>query len=159
MGLRHLVIRWVATVLLAVWFGGFTFYSSFVLPVLHAEMGKFDTGAVVTRQVTARLNQVGAATLAAWWVLVAAERPAGTRQARLCRVGLLAADTLILIGLFTLHAAMSRRLDASPVRGFYPLHRVYLWASTMQWVVNLALVAVTLRVWSPSASDSPPSRN
>jgi hypothetical protein len=156
MRIRGLLLRWLALMALAVWFGGFTFYSAAVLPVLHEVMGSLEAGSV-TREVTDTLNLAGASALSGWWVLAGAEWRLGRPGARRLRLGLLTADTAILIGLFALHPVMDRRLDTGSLRGFYPLHRVYLIASTVQWVVNLALVAVSLVVWQGTAG-SPPAR-
>jgi hypothetical protein len=154
MGFHLLIFRWVALTALSVWLGGFTFYSAIVIPILHDVLGSLETGSV-TRKVTVALNIAGVVALAAWWGLVWAERAVGSASARAWRVGLLAVDTLILLGLFALHGVMSGRLDAGSLRGFYPLHRVYLIASTAQWAVNLALPAVSLHLWSAVHSSIP----
>jgi hypothetical protein len=39
------------------------------------------------------------------------------------------------------------------MRRFHPLHQVYLIGSTVQWAVNLALLAVTLRIWQAGRSE------
>ena len=35
---------------------------------------------------------------------------------------------------------------------FYPAHRIYLWTSTVLWVVCLALTWLTLRAWAAEAN-------
>lgn len=150
-GLRP-IFRWLALVTMAVWLGGFTFYSSFVLPILHETIGRFETGATVTREVAVKLNLAGVATLAVWWALAAAERREGSAAARRLRVALLATDSAVLVGLVWLHSVMAGRLDEGPMRGFYPMHRVYLWASTVQWALNLALLGVTVWLWTPPSA-------
>jgi hypothetical protein len=156
MNARLLVLRWIALVALSVWVGGFTFCSAVVIPTLHDVLGSLETGSV-TREVTDALNLAGVVALASWWVLVVSERSLGPARARRWRVGLLTADTASLIGLFALHRVMDRRLDSGSLRGFYPLHRAYLIASTAQWVVSLGLLAVSLRVWNGTAR-SPSAR-
>ncbi len=47
---------------------------------------------------------------------------------------------------------MDGRLESGSLRGFYPLHRIYLIASTAQWLANLGLLAVVLVPWR----DGPP---
>ena len=144
---RTLALRWVALITLSTWFGGFTFYSAVVIPVLDDVMGRVETGSLVTREVTATLNLIGVATLAAWWVLLASERNLGGPWARRGRVGLVLVDTAVMVLLFLMHAELDRRLDAGLMTGFYPLHELYLIASTVQWAANIGLVAVSLWIW------------
>lgn len=153
--LTRLFLRWIALSAFAVWFGGFTFYSAVVIPVLHDELGSLGQGAI-TGAVTNTLNAIGAGAVAAWWVMAGVERSAGERWARWGRVGLLALTTAILIGLFVLHPILDARLDAGSMRNFHPLHQVYLIGSTVQWAVNLALLAVSLRIWQAGRTESAP---
>jgi hypothetical protein len=137
---RAFVLRFLCWLTMAVWVGGFTFYGAGVLPVLHDEMDTLQAGAI-TQRVTDRLNVVGASALAVWWLAALVGRQDGPRRTRLA---LLSASTGLLVFLVVWHAVMDRRLEESGLRGFYPLHRVYLLASTAQWVVNLALGAISL---------------
>src|SRR5262245_29351088 len=116
MAARLLILRWIALVALSVWVGGFTFYSAVVIPILHDVLGSLGTGSV-TREVTDALNLAGVVALASLWVLVVSERSLGPARVRRWRVGLLTADTTILIGLFALHRVMDRRLDSGSLRG------------------------------------------
>lgn len=119
---------------LALWLGGFTFYSGAVIPILHDELDSLRTG-TITQQATDRLNLIGGTTLAVWW---ASRLHRGLRGWGLRR---LAASTALLIVLVALHEVMDRRLDEGRLRGFYPWHRAYLIVSTAQWAVNLGLLA------------------
>ena len=95
-------------------------------------------------------------TVALWWLAAWAERSAHPALARRARLGLLAASTLMLLALVRLHQLMDSRLDTGTLRGFYPLHRIYLIASTAQWVVNLGLMAIVLVPWrnGPAGGDA-----
>ena len=143
MRLWSLSLRFLCLLALSVWVGGFTFYSAVVIPVLHDSLGSLDTG-YVTQQVTDNLNAIGLVAVLLWWLAAWVERTAGSAGARKARLGLLVATTLILLGLIALHRVMDGRLETGSFRGFYPLHRVYLVASTVQWVVNVGLMAVSL---------------
>lgn len=147
---RLLALRWLALASLSVWFGGFTFYSAIVIPVLHDAIGGLESGSI-TGEVTNSLNAIGVGAVAAWWWLVAVERSVGERRARRARVVVLAATTAVLLGLIALHPVMDARLETGSLRNFYRLHKLYLIASTVQWVLNLALPAVSLRVWRGDA--------
>lgn len=152
-----LALRWLALVSFALWFGGFTFYSAVVIPVLEEAMGRVEAGSMVTREVTDTLNLIGLATLILWWLLAWFERPLGGPWAPRLRVGLLATDTALLIGLLALHKVLDRRLDEGRMEGFYPLHETYLIASTVQWGANLALLASSIWIWrtNPGTADEP----
>lgn len=145
----------LAILLLAIWLGGFTFYSSFVIPVLHARMGSTLEAGLVTREVTGPLNLLGLAAVTAG-VLAAILEPSGCRSAfrSALSLTLLLVTALCLTGLFALRQSLGRRLDANELAGFYPAHRVYLWLSTGQWAVNVALLAI----WSRRRLDPPERR-
>jgi hypothetical protein len=144
----ELLVRYSALVAMTIWLGGFTFHSSIVIPILHDELGGLDAGQI-TGQAAKPLNVFGAAAVIAWWALVIIERSRGERWARWVRVGLLGATTAILIGLIALYPILETRLESGSLRRFYPLHQVYLIASTVQWGVNLALLAITVWIWRP----------
>ena len=143
MPLRSLALRVLCLLGLLVWMGGFTFYSAVVIPVLHESLGSLDTG-YVTQQVTDYLNYIGVGAVLVWWVAAGVERGDGPSRVRAMRLLLLATTTLILVGLIALHRVMDGRLETGSLRGFYPLHRVYLITSTVQWFVNLGLMTVLL---------------
>jgi hypothetical protein len=153
MRIRLLVLRWLALVTMSVWLGGFTFHSSVVIPVLDRLIGRVETG-FITREVTNYLNGIGVGTVLVWWLLVAAESSSGTTRQRRLRAGALAISTAILFGLVVLHRIMDARLDGGSLRGFYLLHRVYLIASAVQWVANLALLAATTAIWQDTKSTA-----
>ncbi len=149
MALRSLLLRFLSVLSLAVWVGGFTFYSAVVIPVLHDVLGSLDTG-YVTQRVTDFLNASGVLAVVVWWAALWAERSLGSLRVRRLRLGFLAGTTLLLVVLIVLHRVMDARLEAGSLRGFYPLHRAYLVASTAHWLMNLGLLAGSLVLWGES---------
>ena len=147
---RAPLIRFACSVGMASWAGGFAFYGAAVVPVLHDELDRLQAGAITAR-VTDTLNALGAAILVVWWAAALAGRPGAGDRARRARFGLLAASSTLLLSLIALHRVMDGRLDSGNLRGFYPLHRAYLIASTAQWFVNLGLLAAP----PPSRDDAP----
>jgi hypothetical protein len=129
--------------LMAVWLGGFTFYSAVVIPVLHDQLGSpLETG-LITQRVTDALNLLGVATVTLGGLAAGFERSSpgpGSFRSR-AAMGLLALTTLCLAALILLHRALDRRLDSAELGGFYPLHRAYLWVSTVQWLTNMGSLA------------------
>jgi hypothetical protein len=153
-GSRPLVrfaLRWLATLGMAVWLGGFTFYGGVVVPVLHERFDSLEVGNT-TRVVTDALNAIGLVAVLLWWLWALLDHPftAGPWPRRFGFV-LLGATSALLGVLFALHSIMDERLDAGRMGSFYPLHRVYPLVSTVQWAVNVALVG--LAAWR---TDRPP---
>ena len=146
-----ILLRCLLLVALTVWVGGFTFYSAVVIPVLHESLGSLDTG-FVTQRVTDHLNAAGGVTWALWWLAAWVDRSAKPDLARHLRLWFLVATTIILLALIGLHDLMDRRLGSGSLRGFYPLHRTYLIASTARWLANLGLMLLVLVFWRNSSS-------
>jgi len=135
--------RFVVVFAFALWQGGFLFYTTFVVPVGTEELGATDQG-FITRRVTLALNVVGAVTL----LLMACDHFACRARARWAIWAILA---LLQGGLFYLHSKMDALLDPAShdvATGFYGMHRVYLWASTLLWLFALAWLALALRAWN-----------
>ena len=131
----------------AMWFGGFGFYASFVVPVGNATLGSFEQ-ATVTRQVTVPLNWLG--VLAGCLMLLDSISLFDsisswkTKTKLAMRVQFWAALFMLLMQatLFWLHPQIDAYVDLEvrEVVGdydqFYWLHRVYLWTITLQWVAS-----------------------
>ncbi len=136
------LLRLLSLWALAFWLGGFTFYSSVVIPVLHDQLGSpLETG-LITKRVTDSLNLLGVATIVLGWLTILCQ-PATQKSGRHRRSWstlLLAVTTVCLVLLMALHRVLDQRLDAGLMHGFYNLHRLYLWVSMVQWVANLALL-------------------
>ncbi len=145
-------LRWSALVALTFWLGGFTFYSAIVQPLLHEEMGALESGRI-TGVVTNPLNVFGVVAIVLWWVLAWVERGSSDRSARRLRVGLLVVNTAILTLLIALHPIMDEKFERASMREFHRLHFVYLNASTLQWGVNLALLAISVWIWRERQDD------
>ena len=143
------MLRWVALASMSFWLGGFTFYSAVVNPMLREELGGLEAG-TVTGRVSEVLNWIGVGTMASWGVLAFAERSLGGKAPRRLRIGLIVVDVLILHALITLHPVLDAKLEAGDMSRFHSLHQTYLIASTAQWVVNLALLAITVWLWRGS---------
>jgi hypothetical protein len=138
---------------LALWVGGFTFYGAVVVPILHEELDSFLAGGI-TRRVTDTLNLTGLAALALAWLSAWTDRALASNRVRRLQFGLLALTSLALMALMVLHDVMDLQLDADCVQHFYPWHRIYLSLSTVQWFVNLALIAALLASWTSPARSA-----
>jgi hypothetical protein len=155
---RDSVLRTFSLWLLAFWLGGFTFYSAVVIPILHEDLGSALEAGLITQRVTNWLNLVGIVAVGtAWLVLFLTWRPEErSRWSGRIALGLLSATTLGLMALLALHPVLDRRLQEGAMKRFYTWHQAYLWISTVQWAVNLGLIAVWPRPhWTHSRRPEP----
>lgn len=136
-----IALRVLSILGLALWVGGFSFYSAVVIPALHEAIGSVETG-YITQGVTNTLNAIGAAALVSCWVWTVLDTRTNHRHGHRARVALMIASSAILALLIVLHRKMDRHLDSAGLAGFYPLHRIYLMASTAHWLINVGLLAL-----------------
>lgn len=123
------------------WIGGITFYIAIVVPVGGDVLGP-DAQGDVTQVVTWYMNLSGIIALLAKAI------PSST----LPRRNTLLALTLLLALQFCLvwlrQELILHRLDPSTSHfsewEFYPLHRLYLWITTLQWLGAVLLTAYAL---------------
>ena len=136
---------------LMLWQGGFLFYTAVVVPVGTRVLGSAAAQGVITARVTDWLNLAGVIGLFAfaWDLNYTRDRSERRTAARWwCWAALLVCQWL----LFFTHQLLDAFMDPDRTRVvnrplFYPVHRVYLWASTVQWAVGLILAALTLGAW------------
>jgi hypothetical protein len=145
--LRRLLVLQI----LLLWQGGFLFYTAVVVPTGTTVLGSAAAQGAITARVTDTLNQIGLVGLA----ILAAELgltrdPVGRRiHARWwCWWVLFIAQGLLLY----FHRLLDAFMDPERTRvvihpPFYPVHRLYLWASTAQWLACLVLIWLTLLAW------------
>lgn len=132
---------WRAIVLLgwALYFGGFTVYAGFVVPIGADVLGSDRAQGFITREVTQVLNVLGAAALLLLAVDALVRRTRERARFALATLGL---AVLCQALLFVLHPWMDALLDPTEraVRepaAFYTRHRYYLWAAGFLWLFML----------------------
>src|SRR5579859_282996 len=143
--------RFLVVAALALWMGGFTFYSGLVIPVATDVLGSHRAAGFITQRVTGSLNICGVAALAIFlWNLIA-DRESATRQERRRLMAMWAFLAIAEIALVTLHPILDAQLDAASQQilgaHFTAWHRTYLWISTAQWIVMMPFTWITLIVW------------
>jgi hypothetical protein len=133
------------------WQGGFTFYTAIVVPLGTEVLKSARRQGFITRRVTRSINVTGAVALLplAWDALLGRDPRARRRwlRALLCLAMLLAQ-----LALFYLHPAMDRYLQVKggivlDAEAFHPLHRMYLWVSTLLWGLAVAFTILTVFAW------------
>lgn len=143
-----LLRRFLAIQSLMIWQGGFFFYAAVVVPIGTDVLGTFDQGRV-TRHVTEWMNRIGIATL----VLLCWDQWSAPNR---WRWRLWTGMAISVPVLFWLHGEVEKRIDFGPEQrvtdfaSFYAWHRAYLYVATAQWLLGLAYLALTLRVWHSS---------
>ncbi len=121
------------------WFGGFGFYVSFVVPIGNEMLGSFEQG-LITRRATVVLNYLG--VLSSVLMVIDSVLTWKNTQSRIRYIQIACAIFMLamLAALFVLHPQIDAFVDSKlgEIKGdydqFYWLHRLYLWASTFQWV-------------------------
>ena len=148
--------RVAATLLLSLWWGGFSFYAGRVVFIGHAVLHSKIRQGFITERVTTELNWLALAALAfAGWELFAI-RAAYRRTAWLVWIAALLA-TLVL---FSLHAKLAGMLDftthqVAADEHFYGWHRVYLLVATVQWLFGAVLIAFVQSVSGETIKNPP----
>ncbi len=146
------VFRTLLIASFAVWFGGFTFYVSFVVPIGTEVLGSAREQGFITRQVAHRLHVMCAIALAVMLIESVASWRGSGKAVRSVQAGSVIGIGVLLGGLVYLHPQLDQLLDVDSHRvldraTFYRLHRVYLWVSTFQWVFAWTWLFVVLQSW------------
>jgi hypothetical protein len=153
--------RFLALAALCFWQGGFTFYSSVVVPLGQQLNGPTPQG-FLTREVTNYLNLAGFAALPLLaWELAAARDPRPARRALRWGLGVVLVATLA--ALYLLHRHLDAMMDLETLRvdrrSFRPSHRLYLWVSTAQWACAVGYLLLTLRAWRAEDLSRPAAQD
>jgi hypothetical protein len=145
--LRRLLVVQV----LLLWQGGFLFYTAVVVPTGTAVLGSAAAQGAITARVTDVLNLLGVVGLAVLAIELGLTRDPAARQTEarwwcwwimfLCQ-GLL----------FAFHRLLDAFMDPERTHvvihpPFYPVHRMYLWATTILWLACLIFSWLTLLAW------------
>jgi len=143
--------RFLLLVSLSFSFGGFSFYAAVVVPIGGEVLDATSQG-FVTREVTRVINAVMAVTLLiVSWEAIAGRRNR-SRWANRTWSASIALWGLCCMALVGLHPRLDSFLDLDGFTvdeplGFYRLHQVYLWISTVQWLVSLAVIWLLVGSW------------
>lgn len=144
----NLFERTATLVVMALWWGGLTFYAAVVVPVGTEVLESTELQGLVTQQVTRYLNMLGLLAVGAiCWILLRLE---GTRSMAKAKE-LLALGAILLAlqgGLYWLHGELGRQLiDDTDREAFYQTHRIYLLLVAVQWGFGLMSLVQILKLW------------
>ena len=143
--------RFLVVQALLFWQGGFLFYAAIVVPAGTEVLGSPAAQGVITARVTDTLNLLGVVGLAAVALDLCLTRDPDPRRTA-ARWWCWAVAALCLGLLLYFHVLLDAFMDPGRTRAvigppFRPVHRMYLWASSAQWLACVILVWLTLRAW------------
>jgi len=136
--------RMLAAMLLALWWGGFTFYAGRVVFIGHEVLRSKVRQGFITERVTTELNWLALVMLGVvGWELLASAPFSRRRVAWIAW----AVTLLVTLALFILHAKLAAMLDftarqVTDDNSFYDWHRVYLCTATVQWLAGGVLLVM-----------------
>jgi len=135
--------------LFAVWFGGFTFYTAIVVPIGTDVLGSSRTQGFVTQQVTNQLNFVGGFAIFFQLLDLVCFRRDRSRKLNIGLTVTIVGIASLWIVLLVVHPMLDAMLEpehqhVADESNFYQMHRVYLWASTVQWLFCWAWLVLFL---------------
>ncbi len=136
----------VASLLSTLWLGGLFTYGAIALPELHRTF-PIPEVAPVTRHVTGILNLIGTAALTFWLALA-------ILQKRPMLLGLTLGAFLLQTAQLVAHAVISARMDDRTMSGFYPVHRINIWAGMAQWII-MGIILYLATNHSPTSETTP----
>lgn len=154
---------------IAIWQGGFVFYTGFVVKIASWELQSPLTQGFITRLVTLKLETLGWIALIIWAIALWGTR-FSRNSLRATAAVLWCAIVALHVGLHFQWHAIDRLLDVSSRSvmdpdAFRPAHRIFLWAASLQWLLVVILSGLTLHAWqhekrgnSPDSPAHPASR-
>jgi hypothetical protein len=146
---------WFCRILLllgfALYWGGLTFYTGFVVRISHDVLNDPMDGGLITQRVTGVLQILGVVTV----VLMVFNCVVVVRQSQKYGYALVGCATLLgcsLIGLFVVHGHLDAIIDVDAYEiidraEFDAGHRRYNQLTTIQWLACLAYLPITVFAW------------
>lgn len=148
----HVLFRTILIAAFALWFGGFIFYVSFVVPIGSRVLNSARTQGFITQEVTHWLNLVCGIAVA----MMLAESAISWKQSRPPWRGIQLTAVLaclaMLGGLIWIHPLLDGLIDLENGKitnrqRFHGLHRVYLWLCTLQWAAACVWLPIAIASW------------
>jgi hypothetical protein len=145
-----MILRFLTVLAIAVWFGGFTFYSTAVISTAQEVLHSHLRAGLITQQVTGWLNLISLPALAVCLANLIGQRKSKCKGWLWLLAGALGVMVLLQAALFAVHPMLDKMIvnrEIADEGAFFKLHRVYLVLSTGQWLATLGYVWSSLRLW------------
>lgn len=152
--------RYLVVLAIAIWLGGFTFYSVVVIHTAHHVLDSMLETGLITQQVSGWLNWIGVGTLVILLWNVQASWRSQNRLLRNLLATMWMVMTAVEIWLFLLHPVLDKQIDLETRRlidraQFQSAHTLYVTLSTVQWCAGLIYVFCTLQAWRNADGAAP----
>lgn len=143
-----IVWRWILLAAYAFWLGGFVFYAAVVVPIGTDVLQSRVEQGFITRQVSYWINVSGAVAL----TLFALDLLMPPRRMRWGMLSLWLGMAIAQGVLMWMHPRIDMHMDLETHRVlertiFRPMHKIYLWTHTVQWLIGCVYLALLLRRW------------
>lgn len=161
--------RTAFVLLFAIFWGGLTAYTGFVVRISHNVLSDTMEGGLVTQQVTSVLQWLGASFAIAMFSNAIAVRKPCPRRATALTI-LAGIFTTSIVGLFVVHSQLDAviSIESSEIldRDAFTIgHRRYNQLTTIEWLSSLAYLPLALSTWTKTdrqqivARRPPPEAN
>jgi hypothetical protein len=153
------VRRFLLLQALLIWQGGFVFYAAVVVPIGTQVLGSASLQGAITARVTDALNVFGTIGLMFVCLDLVLSRD-NSRHRTVTRWWCWAVALCCQFLLVVFHHLLDSFMDPARLHvviqpPFYPVHRAYLWASTVQWLACTMLLALTIVAWQAEDCANP----
>jgi hypothetical protein len=145
-----MLLRFLTIAAVAVWFGGFTFYSTVVIATAQEVLHSHIRAGLITQQVTNWLNLISLPALAICSANLIWLRKSPSRKWLLVLIASFGAMAALQVALFAFHPVLDRQIVNREIGDegvFFKLHRVYLVLSTAQWLATQGYLWSALTLW------------
>ena len=133
----------------ALFWGGLTFYTGFVVRIAHDVLSDPMDGGLITQRVTDVLQMLGGVTvLLMSWNAVQVFR--GDRKYGYALAVCIVVLSSALVGLVVVHANLDAVIQSSAIIDddvFTINHRRYNQLTTIEWLASLAYLPITIMAW------------
>lgn len=125
----------------AAWWGGLTFYALVVVPIGTELLGSVEQG-FVTQRVTLWHNRLGVVLALA----LAVEAWRLRSSAWIC-LSIAVAMTTVVLMVWHRHLSLAMNfVDRTVPENFYTEHAIYLWITSVEWLLGMVVAAMLTRV-------------
>jgi len=151
--------RLVTVLVIGLWFGGFTCYSTFVIEAGSRIFGGVDQG-YVTQQATDVFNVLAIVMIVAVAIDIAVGWRRNTQRVRIaqgvCLVVMIGSVVMLLI----LHNTLDAQMDATTLSkpddvSFAPPHSSYRFYSMWLWFATVGYIALLVRSYTAEVAPTP----
>jgi hypothetical protein len=144
--------RYLVVLAIALWLGGFTFYSVVVIHTAHHVLDSMLETGLITQKVSGWLNWIGVGTLVILLWNVLANWREQQRWLRNILIVMWVIMAAVEVWLFVLHPVLDRQINLETRhlvdrQQFRPTHTLYVTLSTVQWIAGLIYTVFALHGW------------